>query len=79
MGITKKDLMNLLKDFPNSATVVVSSDPEGNSFRPLHDVSEQITLTDDLGDHEISIFSKADIDPEDRATDDFSEVIVLWP
>lgn len=59
-------LMQLLKSVPATSDVLVSSDEEGNSFRPLGQVSKKpMADADGRGNFEY--------------TDGAPEYIVIWP
>ncbi len=65
--MTKKKLIEKLKDFPDNTEIIMSIDPEGNGFDILSDVTEQF-------------YNKIDREiAEDRKSGYGQRVICLWP
>jgi hypothetical protein len=62
--MTVFELIALLRTFPPTTPVVLSSDPEGNSFAPVYQVSKE--KGDDLEDLRITLPAR-------------KSVAVLWP
>ena len=69
------ELINLLKNLNQNATVVLSSDGEGNSFSPVYDIGigRYYPYSSYGGDYYDC--------PEDyeELSDNFDDAIVLWP
>lgn len=71
--ITVKNLIEELQKLPQNLKVIVSSDPEGNSFNNLQGVD----LTHYDGEF---ILDKEDLQEYiDDDFDEIEEVVVLWP
>lgn len=79
MALTKKTLIEALKDFPDDMQVIMSKDGEGNNFSPLAEAAGPYQYTpDSTWSGEI----KNEDDAEEGDEDDepfVPNAIVLWP
>jgi len=72
------ELIEVLKNAPPHAKIIQSTDPEGNEFRTLEDISIDVRVEKDAqGSCELVLF------PEDADEYDENEIledaVVLWP
>lgn len=81
--MTVKELIELLKQFPEDRLVVMSSDEEGNSFTTLYDVAESMYVAYGPNYGETYVLDKyigtMGYTEEDRAPEGAVPVVVLWP
>lgn len=78
-----KELRKILKNYPDDMIIVMSSDPEGNSFSPLFDTSVNMYLAEGVWYGSIYVMN-GDIGTlgyteEDRAPEEAVPALVLWP
>lgn len=72
--VTVGELIKLLKSYPRDTTVWVSSDGEGNLYKPLYQIGLMDTFDEEEYDDEIEkVYSEAFEDL------DLEEVVMLWP
>lgn len=64
--MTVKQLKEMLSGVPNTYRVLMSSDPEGNSFSDLYEGS-------------LETFRAGETEPADDATGEEPNVLLLWP
>jgi hypothetical protein len=69
--MTKRELLEMLKDVPDDFIIVLSSDGEGNSFSPLIDFSIGLYEPD------TSYSGEFFMDDEKEGAED--NCVVLWP
>lgn len=69
---TVRQLIDILTEEDPTAFVIMSKDEEGNTFRPLADVSTGMWDNDNE-----EMLDKDDVEEEDKSLLD--HVVVLWP
>lgn len=72
------ELIEVLKNAPTNAKIVLSSDAEGNSFGTLEEVSLGVRVEKDFQgfEDELMVFPGDDDEDENQILED---AIVLWP
>lgn len=70
------ELIEQLKLLPEDKEVWMSSDPEGNEYRPVSEAQIMITYDHDEDFPEAEPYF---FEPWDEMTDPPEEVIVIWP
>lgn len=78
------ELIEILKQLPQDAEVIMSSDAEGNNYSPLDGFSEGTIHPEDVGNYHIDAFyndqhtdDECELEPGER--DDFAKVICFFP
>lgn len=71
--MTVKQLKKLLLQYPDSHSIVLGSDAEGNGFSTLADITEAT----ETGGHAWHL--ELEFDEEEDDTDSEPNCIVLWP
>lgn len=71
MAKTVKQLIEILKDYPQDSIVLLSRDEEGNAFHKFAEATNEASLEPEAWEVELE-------DPSEGEMDTFN-VVVLWP
>lgn len=76
-----KDLLKKLKEINPEAIIILSSDPEGNSFHTLQDVSSDLKIGA-FGSDEVEIYNQMSVEDGElsqKKFDKLKDCVILWP
>lgn len=76
--MTKKQLLNKLKNLPDNTPIILASDAEGNSFECLSEVYVEKNLKFDYDDKELVGKDETEMDSWEQFKKD-PDVVVLFP
>lgn len=83
--MNKKQLIDSLSKVPDTMEILLASDAEGNQYSSVEDLSTMLVdkayaggRTEDLFDAE-DLLDDSDEDDPELVTENFTEVLVLWP
>jgi hypothetical protein len=85
--MTVKELINELKDYPQDALVVMSTDEEGNGHSPLDALNEEVYVADSDGRGQAYVARNLTPELKEQGyteedcydEEDGQDAVVLWP